>query len=239
MSAANSIYGDKYDYSKVVYLTSKQKVNIFCNECKTCFSVTPNNHLNPNNYAECTRCRRVTLPRSRNRTSLRTPTSLPFSKFVTRSIEVHGSEYEYHEDSYSKLTSKTSITHVKCGTTFLQRGTHHVSGHRCPTCFSKTFVSRGETSWLNSLNVPISQRNIWLTLTSGRRINVDGIVENTIYEFYGTNIHADPRVHEPNTWSKLHNCYMSEVYTATIERERQIILDGYELVTMWELDWKL
>lgn len=237
VTVAKSVYGDRYDYDDVVYVTSKQKVSVRCNECDTRFNVTPNNHLNPSNYAGCTNCKRSVTAKPRNRSAVRTSTSLPFSEFVTRSTEVHGAEYQYHEDRYDKLTLKTLITHLGCGTSFWQRGTHHVAGQRCPTCFGRCFVSRGETAWLDSINVPVSQRNVWLTLSTGRRVNVDGRCFNTVYEFYGTKIHADPRVHEPDEWSDLHGCYMGEVYASTIEREEQIVADGYELVTMWELDW--
>ena len=39
-----NIRGDKYDYSKVIYLKSKSKVEIICKEHGS-FYQTPNNHL--------------------------------------------------------------------------------------------------------------------------------------------------------------------------------------------------
>jgi very-short-patch-repair endonuclease len=50
---ANSIHGDKYDYSLVEYVNSAKKVKIICKEHGP-FKQTPNNHLNG---AGCPKCR--------------------------------------------------------------------------------------------------------------------------------------------------------------------------------------
>lgn len=79
---------------------------------------------------------------------------------------------------------------------------------------------------------------MWLTLPSKRRVNVDALVGHVVYEFYGTNVHADPRVHSPDKFNALHRKTMGEVHQATLDRERELENAGFTLVTMWELDWE-
>ncbi len=234
---AKAIYGEPYDYSDTKYDGSKKNVKILCKGCQLTFDVTPNNHLNPHNFAGCPRCEKHKVPAPRLRGRQKTKTSLSFADFVARSRLMHGDEYEYDENTYTKLTSKVEILHNKCNTRFLQRGTHHVGGQRCPKCYKRCFVSRKETAWLDLECIPESCRNVWIALSSGRRVNVDALYDNTVYEFYGTKIHADPRVYDPLKWSKLHGRTMGEVHASTLEREAAITTDGYKLVTMWELDW--
>jgi hypothetical protein len=75
----------------------------------------------------------------------------------------------------------------------------------------------------------------------GTRFKVDGFCPetNTVYEFYGDIFHANPRIYNSdaiNPFSKLPQC---EVYKKTIDRENTLKKLGYNIVTMWEMDWIL
>ena len=50
------VHGDKYDYSKVNYIKSDEKVVIICKKCDVEFIQTPNNHLKGN---KCPRCSKL------------------------------------------------------------------------------------------------------------------------------------------------------------------------------------
>ncbi len=52
---AVEIHGNDYDYSKVVYVKSRVKVEIKCNECLASFMQTPNSHLNSSGCPHCCR----------------------------------------------------------------------------------------------------------------------------------------------------------------------------------------
>ena len=39
------LHTDRYDYSKVEYISNKKEVKIKCNRCNTYFNQTPNVHL--------------------------------------------------------------------------------------------------------------------------------------------------------------------------------------------------
>jgi hypothetical protein len=59
---AKIIHGDKYDYSKVIYINAMTKITIICNEHGE-FQKTPNDHLN--NKQGCKICSRIAYANSK------------------------------------------------------------------------------------------------------------------------------------------------------------------------------
>lgn len=53
ITKAKVVHGDKYDYSKVVYINGKKEVVIVCKECGQEFKQTPNNHLHGYGCSNC------------------------------------------------------------------------------------------------------------------------------------------------------------------------------------------
>lgn len=51
---ANLIHNNKYDYSKSIYITAKENINIICSK-HDLFKQTPDNHLSGNGCVECAR----------------------------------------------------------------------------------------------------------------------------------------------------------------------------------------
>ena len=47
------IHGDKYDYSKTVYVNWKTKIEVICKKCNISFFPTPNNHKRGSGCPEC------------------------------------------------------------------------------------------------------------------------------------------------------------------------------------------
>ncbi len=74
----------------------------------------------------------------------------------------------------------------------------------------------------------------------GTRYRADGYCRetNTIYEFYGDYWHGNPDVFEPEFYNKSMGKNMREIYQDTITRENKIKSLGYNLITMWESDFK-
>lgn len=62
---------------------------------------------------------------------------LSFDEFEKRAREIHGEEYIYEKDTYTKAKGKLWITHKECGHRFQQTGTSHLSGQGCPKCCYK------------------------------------------------------------------------------------------------------
>jgi very-short-patch-repair endonuclease len=118
---AKTIYGNRYDYSKFVYVRSFVKGIIVC-PTHGDFSQSPNNHLRG---AECPSC-------------FGTPKKTT-DEFVKDAIKMWGKKYDYSEVDYHGNKKKVRITCRKHGK-FFQKPNGHLSGAGCPRCQS----SRGE-----------------------------------------------------------------------------------------------
>lgn len=89
---AKEVHGDKYDYSKVIYTKSKNKIIIICKEHGE-FEITSTNHIH--RYRGCQKC---------NKFICRT-----YDDFIKKSIEKFGTKFEYNEDSFISMSDKITI----------------------------------------------------------------------------------------------------------------------------------
>lgn len=78
--------------------------------------------------------------------------------------------------------------------------------------------------------------------TNPRRwMKVDGYHKrsNTVFEFYGDSVHGNPRRFKPrsrpNYWSTK---TAARLYRETMEREEMLRSLGFNVVTMWEMDFR-
>lgn len=117
---AKKIHGDKYDYSKVNYISSKLKIDIICST-HGIFSQRASNHLLGNGCKKCN----IKIPINTNK-------QLTTEKFIQRAKEVHGDKYDYSLVEYINSHKKVKI---KCGDhIFEQRADQHLSGNGCHIC---------------------------------------------------------------------------------------------------------
>ena len=114
------IHGDKYDYSKVEYKKSKEKVCITC-PIHGDFYQTPQKHLSGQGCPKCS-----VSEREQNK-----PMSSSF--FIKRSNEQHGNFYTYENISFKNLHEKVEIICPIHGS-FKQIAQDHINGHGCPKC---------------------------------------------------------------------------------------------------------
>ena len=61
---------------------------------------------------------------------------------------------------------------------------------------------------------------------------------NTVLEFYGCLYHGCPKCHDPDCKSPVGNETMRELYTKTMDREELLRKEGFEVVSMWECEWR-
>lgn len=115
IECARKVHGDKFDYSKVEYLTSKSKVCIICPEHGE-FWQKPNGHLLGSG---CPRCAQRYSPTT--------------AEFVERAREVHGDKYDYSLVEYVNSSSRIKIICPIHGP-FLQVAGSHLQGYNCPKC---------------------------------------------------------------------------------------------------------
>lgn len=70
---------------------------------------------------------------------------------------------------------------------------------------------------------------------------VDGFdpTTNTIYEFYGDYWHGNPNKYSINMINVFNKKLLTDLYKETINRENVLKELGYNIISMWEDDWKL
>ncbi|AYV75830.1 MAG: hypothetical protein Terrestrivirus3_99 [Terrestrivirus sp.] len=113
---ANKIHGKKYDYSKVVYETARDKVLMICSEHGE-FSQAPYHHLEGRGCYNCNiENRRVGL-----------------DEFITRSNKLHNNRYDYSKVVYVNSTIKVNIICKRHGE-FYQLPSSHLFGIGCYEC---------------------------------------------------------------------------------------------------------
>ena len=122
INRAKAVHGDKYDYSFVDYINNHSKVKIICNNCGRTFEQTPDNHLSGQG------CRVCSTKRWNNERKMTQ------DDFVQKSLNVHGSRYDYSQVNYIDYHEPVKIICRNCGKAFMQRPVVHLTGRGCPYC---------------------------------------------------------------------------------------------------------
>lgn len=112
---AKKLYGNKYDFSRVNYVNSKEKVIIIC-PIHGEFEKSPNKFLQGQGCRDC--AGKVKLTRS---------------SFLKRAHEKHGNQYDYSNVGIKSKDSKIEIICKEHGK-FYQLPLNHISGQGCPKC---------------------------------------------------------------------------------------------------------
>lgn len=126
-------HGNKYDYSKVIYLNNKSKITIIC-PIHGEFKQRPDMHLRNG----CPKCA------GRN---------LSLEDFIKQAKIIHGDKYDYSNSVYLQSDKKIKIKCNKCKHIFWQKPWSHLQNHGCPNCCS----SKGEefiSNLLQKNNIP-------------------------------------------------------------------------------------
>ncbi len=118
------IHGHKYDYSKVEYKGSKEKVCIICPEHGE-FWQAPSGHIKGNGCPKCAGLVKMSK-----------------EEFVAKAKKVHGDKYDYTKVEYKNARTKVCIICPNHGE-YLQKPYVHLSGAGCPICnsgFTKSYI---------------------------------------------------------------------------------------------------
>jgi len=126
---AMEVHGDKYDYSKVEYISYHKKVCIICPEHGEFFK-TPAKHISAKQG--CPVCTKIKQCKSFEEKSSDT------CSFIKRAGEVHGDKYDYSNVHYVNNTTPVKLVCPEHGT-FLQRPGDHLSGCGCRKCADEKF----------------------------------------------------------------------------------------------------
>lgn len=118
-------HGDKYDYSKTVYVNNKTRLIIICKKHGET-NQYPDTHING---CGCQMC---------NKENGRLTTD----EFLIKAKKIHGDVYDYSKTVYELSTKKIIITCKKHGD-FLQTPNLHLSGGGCKLCWEEKRNSYG------------------------------------------------------------------------------------------------
>ena len=132
IARAKEIHGTRYDYSKVEYVHSAQKVIVVCTTHGE-FLVTPNNHLS--SKQGCQKCSK------RHRPSL--------EEFINESHKIHRGAYNYSGTVYVNNHTPVSIECPAHGAFSVQPKDHLHKKSGCPMCgnASKGSYHKKDTTW--------------------------------------------------------------------------------------------
>lgn len=109
------LHGDKYDYSKVIYTNSKEKVTIIC-PIHDEFQQAPFKHLQNQGCPSCNKNKKLTN-----------------NEFIERSNIIHNNKYDYSKAQYVNNTTKVCIICPRHGE-FWQTPKKHLLNQGCPKC---------------------------------------------------------------------------------------------------------
>lgn len=123
---AESIHGNKYDYSKVDYKNGKNHVIITCPEHGD-FLQSPNNHTHFGGGKGCPKCALVTISSKKTLTK---------GEFIERCLNKHGNKYDYSLVDYKGSNNNIKIICPIHGL-FSQNPYTHINSFGCPKCGMK------------------------------------------------------------------------------------------------------
>jgi hypothetical protein len=229
INKAKLIYKDKYDYSKVKYIKSNEKIIIIC-KIHGEFEQNPNNHLSG---FGCNNCGILSMV---NKNSLNT------NEFINKAKIIHHDKYNYSKVKYIKSNKKIIII-CKIHGEFEQTPSKHLQNQGCQKCSNANF-SKPQILWLSFLekyyNINIQHAlNIGEFKIKNTKYKVDGYCKenNTIYEFHGDYWHGNPKKYKQDNLNEVCKKTFKELYENTLKREKLIKSLGYNLITIWESDW--
>ena len=118
---AKAVHGDKYDYSKVCYVSAKTNVTILCLMHGE-FEQNANNHIQGNG---CPLCAILTIKKSQE-------------NFISQITNIHGNKFNYDKVIYTGIKNKIIIICPIHGE-FIQTAENHLVGSGCPSCAKNGF----------------------------------------------------------------------------------------------------
>ena len=152
------IHGDIYDYSRVNYTRSIDKVSIGCKKHNIIFEQTPSLHLCGHGCPDCGK-EKVKIGKE---------------EFIRRSIEVHGDKYNYSKVEYINSYTHVIIICPEHGEFKQTPKSHSKEGCGCPTC-SESIGEREIRLFLDKHNIIYEREKMF-----------DGCINKTFlkYDYY-------------------------------------------------------
>ncbi|WP_318521235.1 DUF723 domain-containing protein [Photobacterium leiognathi] len=161
---ANNIWGNRFDYSKVKYVTGSTKVTIICRD-HGAFLQRPKHHLN--GLCGCKKCSELAkddINRERIKTKQKKEKISSTKEFIKRAKTVWGERFNYDNSIFKNAMSKITITCNDHGD-FQQQVAAHLNGHLgCKKCRSakvtitnKEYIERAKAAFGDTYDYSMTQ----------------------------------------------------------------------------------
>ena len=121
VAQARAVHGDRYDYSRTVYVLNAQKLSVICREHGP-FMTYPYHHTTGGGCPSCN---------GRNKSKAMLQAGM--GNFLRQSAEKHGTKYDYSKAVYTGYNTKVIIGCPIHGD-FEQTPAIHYRGSGCPKC---------------------------------------------------------------------------------------------------------
>jgi len=131
------IHGNKYDYSKILYINSRTKVGIICPE-HGLFLQKPMIHLRGKGCLECGKIKKSISKTKSNK------------EFILELINKYGEQYDYSKVKYTNCHDKIDIICYIHGLFNQQASAHLNNGQGCPKCAYKNHSRRTKKDSIES-----------------------------------------------------------------------------------------
>jgi hypothetical protein len=226
-------HGDRYDYSKSIYgKNNNQKI---CITCKTHgdFYQLPYSHIYGAGCPYCNGGKRYNI-----------------DEFVNRAIFLNKNQtgealYDYSKVIYKNARTKVVIICKKHNIEFLETPDSHSKSAGCYLCKKGKQYSKSQIVWLlflqkyYNINIQHAENGGEYNIEN-TKYKADGYCKetNTIYEFHGDLWHGNPKIYNDYDINPVTKNTYKELYEKTIKKELFIKSLGYNLVVIWEYDWK-
>jgi hypothetical protein len=226
------IWGNEYDYSKTKYLGTNDKVIIICNKHGE-FEQMPSNHYKYG-CASCGREKNVRNNKLKEQCK---------KDFEMKSNKIHNNIYDYTKSYYIDAQTKVIVICKEHGE-FNVTPNNHLRGKGCPKCCFKQY-SKISIEWLSFMEIKYfvtikHAQNLGEYLIPNSRYKADGYAENinTIFEFHGDFWHGNPKLYDQSKINPRIGLKFGDLYKKTIEKSKYIKDNGYNIIEIWENDWK-
>lgn len=234
LQKSKELHGDKYDYSKSIYENGKTYIIIIC-KVHGEFQQKGNKHMSG---AGCRKC-----ADDKHANKLRKTTE----DYIAEAKATWGDLYDYSLVKYTHIHNKVQIIYKVHGIFEKIAGDHIKARQGCQQCKPKKHSKLG-IEWLNYMKVRDNcsiQHNENSERDGEHRIknslyHADGYCDetNTIYEFYGSYWHGDPKIYNSEKLNAHNGKSFGELYQNTLKKIEHCWENGYIVKECWESEWK-
>jgi len=229
VSKASNVHENMYNYSSTDYVNAVSKVNVIC-KTHGVFSISPNNHLRGKGCPVC------------GKESSRLAKLKNFDEYQPEFIKLYGDKYDYSSVVWEGGSKPITVICKKHGEFDILPYLHKV-GKECQKCSNR--YSGISMDWLlfmekRYLTEIQHARNLGEFVIPNTRYKADGYIKtsNTIFEFHGDFWHGNPKLYDGTEINQRVGVTYGELYNQTIAKSKLIVEKGFNLIEIWENDWK-